>query len=459
MPALSLYPSSFWLACLLLAGAGFNAWNRRRTGWGIPALAVVVTVSVWYVGDAFYNDYAGYRSQIGDHALSNAWWQVCLFVIAFVTLTPSVAEYVAGERRPSQAVAILEKRPLDQPHVQAKIDLLCKSMLVAWLLLMLIAILRVKFDFVGLFVPFLGYKLNPWARGRLGDGVDALLSLAAYFQIFLTSGFGVILALAKSRNTRRIALIVCLLAFPYYIFDRTRNTMLATVIPGFSAWVFGRVRGRLPAKLAYIGIGLVLTSLWFSFVLQNRTNRSISSAFAGGASIREAAAQKHLGLNMAEELGWINRFITNGTYTPNWGMRYLAEIANPIPRVIWPNKPMIGIDYAIARGQGGGRASGAGVFATISTGMIGQGVVNFGPWLGPIAAAALMAVWCGVLARQDRLGTQPARLLLYALGLILTFNMGRDITLLVLYPFIFGWILIAFWERRELTRRRPVPSR
>ncbi|GAA5511085.1 hypothetical protein Rcae01_06598 [Novipirellula caenicola] len=438
------------MACLLLVCAGINAWNQRRKGWGIPALAVVVTVSVWYVGDALYNNYATYRSKIGDQALANAWWQVCLFIVAFMVLTPVISERLAGEQRPSQAVAILERRPLDQAHVQAKLDTLCKSMLVVWIALMLIALIRVKFDFVGLFAPYLGYKRDPWARNRIGGGIDAFLSLAAYFQTFLTAGFGVILALTKNRKTRGIAFVVCLLAFPYYIFDRTRNTMLATVVPGFSVWVFGRVRGRLLVKFTLVAFGVALTSMWFSFVLQNRTNRSIASAFASGSSLQKSAKHKHLGLNMAEELGWINKFIDQGNYEPNWGMRYFAEVVNPIPRVIWPDKPMIGIDYAIARGQGGARASSAGVFATISTGMIGQGVVNFGRWLGPVAAAILMAVWCGILARQDRQATEPARLLLYALGLILTFNMGRDITLLNLYPFAFGWIVIVYWERRQV---------
>jgi hypothetical protein len=70
-------------------------------------------------------------------------------------------------------------------------------------------------------------------------------------------------------------------------------------------------------------------------------------------------------------------------------------------------------------------------------------VVNFGPLFGPIAAALLMALWVSVLARQDLMGRDPARLLLFSVGMILTFNMGRDITLLVLYPYVFGWILLS----------------
>jgi hypothetical protein len=45
---------------------------------------------------------------------------------------------------------------------------------------------------------------------------------------------------------------------------------------------------------------------------------------------------------------------------------------NPIPRGLWKDKPLIGIDYAIARGQGWEAVDAqAGVGATISTGMIG----------------------------------------------------------------------------------------
>jgi hypothetical protein len=151
---------------------------------------------------------------------------------------------------------------------------------------------------------------------------------------------------------------------------------------------------------------------------------------------------------MYMELAWINRFIDDGSYTPNWGRRYFADLVNPIPRAIWKNKPQIGLDYAEARGMSWDKAEGeqGGVAASISTGMIGQGVVNFGRLLGPVTSALLMALWCGLLARQDLLGREPARLLLYASGLILTFNMGRDITFLVLYPFLFGLGLFWIWQ-------------
>jgi len=113
---------------------------------------------------------------------------------------------------------------------------------------------------------------------------------------------------------------------------------------------------------------------------------------------------------------------------------------------------MVGVDYAIARGFTEHRhnidSNEGGITASISTGMIGQGVANFGRFLGPMCAALLMAIWVSMLARLDLRG-DPARLILCTVGMILTFNMGRDITLFVLYPFVFGYMLLLGWEWQQ----------
>ena len=116
---------------------------------------------------------------------------------------------------------------------------------------------------------------------------------------------------------------------------------------------------------------------------------------------------------------------------------------------------MIGIDYAVARGQAWDQGD-AGVGATISTGMIGQGVVNFGRLIGPAFAALLISLWAAMLARLDLEGHKLGRMPLLALGLILTFTMGRDITLILLYTFIFGSVLVWWLERSS---RKPERGR
>jgi hypothetical protein len=260
-----------------------------------------------------------------------------------------------------------------------------------------------------------------------------------------------------------MALLVCFLALPFYIFDRTRNTMLAAVMPGVLAFVFFRLRTGLLTKGMVLAGGFLVVDFWFSTVMANRSGMGfdVQGALSGQLSRGHEVKTKHDGLNMLEELAWIDHFMVTGAYQPNLGQRYFAELVNPIPRAIWKNKPTIGLDYAVARGQSVIGLNGE-VSATISTGMIGQGVVNFGPILGPMAAAALLALWVAVLARQDLLGTHPGRMILYGLGFILTFNMGRDVSLLALYPFFFGmglFKLLQFHQKSILTKNSLVLPR
>jgi hypothetical protein len=450
------FPVAFYLACgSLLAGAAY-AWKMRAEGIGIPLGAVLGTVGIWYFGDALYNEYQVYAVEIGAQYLEAAWWQVALFILALLIfvqmLHRSMNRRLLGER--SEFWELMSSGGIDNSEFQRRLDIATRLIMGVWLGLMAIALLRTNFDFLGLFAPYVSGKANPWGRGRLGGGFDALISFANYLQIMLVAAFGIVAAIAKNRRTRMIGLIITAVSVPWFLLDRTRNTMLAVVLPGFLAWLFLRFRGGMFAKAAILVGAFLLTEAWMTFVIDTRSVADISHTFSrvgfGGVIQRvEVTEVKHQGLNMLEELAWINSFIDKGTYAVNYGQRYFAEIVNPIPRVIWPNKPMIGIDYAIARGQlyGGAEEGAAGVGATISTGMIGQGVVNFGTFFGVLAAAFLMALWVVILARQDLLGEKMGRMMLFFIGCVLTFNLGRDITLITLYPFLFGYIMLTYWAK------------
>lgn len=453
-------PIPYFFACLLATLLALRAWAERHSGWGLPMGAVIFTTSVWYLVDPVYNDYETYVDEIGLPSLDAASWQICLFLTAFSFFTPAVSRKLAGPfvNRKSSVIGAIRSGRFHFWKNQVLLERLFVFVAVAWLLLMAVAMFRINFQFQGLFFPYLqGYRADPWARNRIGGGIDAILSLASYFQLFLTASFGVFASILRRHNYRNIAIVLCFLAFPYYLIDRTRNTMLAILIPGLLSFVFLRLKSNT-ARFMVLTSAFFALSLWFAVVMAERSERSIASVLTQGVDFEKASQTKHLGLNMFEELGWVNHFISEGSYNPNWGQRYFAELVNPIPRSLWPGKPLIGIDYAVARGQGGGSNAAGGVFATISTGMIGQGVVNFGIFVGPIAAAFLMALWVGVLARQD-LDGRPSRMLLYVIGLILTFNLGRDITLITLYPFIFGYIAIRFWERYASAEMDDLPSR
>jgi hypothetical protein len=448
LDTLPLFPAPFWLAAVALIFFGLQAWSLRDTSIGIPMLVVLATAGFWYFGDVLYNDYTDYLAELNKGALEAAWWEVLAFICVFGLLAPRIHDAVNGKflRRPSVMLQLVRHGGIKSTIYQNQIDAIFMLVFIAWVILMSIALIRTNFDFQGIFAPYLSGsdKDDPWGRGRVGSGLDSLLAVAGYFQIGLTAMYGVIAAVSSRPRTFYLALIGCLLMLPFYLFDRTRSTMLVVLLPGFLSLVFIRLRVSFLVRVIILVVGFVALESWLKFIIESRGEQTITAAFIArmNSKIVDPATDKHLGLNMFEELGFINGFLDDGTFRPNWGEEYFAEIVNPIPRVLWSGKPMIGIDYAIARGLTFQEADSneAGVGASLSTGMVGQGGINFGPYLGPTASAFLLSLWVAFLARLDIRGNEVWRLLLYGLGLVLTFNMGRDVTLLVIYPFVFFYI-------------------
>jgi len=451
---LSLLPFSFWVVIALLAGGTYWARLHLRDGLGLPVIAVLGTVAVWYVGDAFYNDYrTTYAIMFTPDVRSYAWWQVALFLATFLFLVREIHHHMNRRilRRPSQIFQMVDNG-CDQNHFQEGIQRLFWGCLAIWGVLVVIAAIRLQGDTIYYFFPYLSYRADPWARGRIGTGFDSLLSFAMYLQIMVAGLFGIIAALVKDRRIRILALIASMLIWPYFLFDRTRNVMLVILLPGILSWIFIRLRVVMWQKFAIVACFFVVINAWFAFVLAHRSEMTVTQAFMSeGFDLEEDSTIHHEGLNMFEELCWLNTFFENGTYQPNWGSEYFAEIVNPIPRSLWSGKPLIGIDYAILRGQAYDEGD-AGVGATLSTGLVGQGVDNFGRYLGPPFSAMLMAFWAAYLARLDLSGQGLGRIPLYGVGLILTFNLGRDITLITLYTFVFGRLLVWLLDRAELKR-------
>jgi hypothetical protein len=448
---LSIMPIAFWVVIALLVGGGVWSFRRMNDGTGLPSLVVLGTAAAWYVGDVFYNDYANWHVKLFDAGiLESAWWQVAWFLTVFLVLVPPIHQKINRAYLPRRSgVLQIFKQGVVQPELQKSLNLLFKGCAAVWLILFLIALAALKGETIYYVFPFLGYHASPWAHGQIGSGFDCFAILGMYLQLLVASMFGVVAALATSRQLRGYALLLCVVSWPYFIFDRTRNSMLAMVIPALLTWVFLRLRGGMLKKILVLLVCFLVVNAWMKFVIANRSSMSITDAISHkGLNLAGQKDVRNEGLNMFEELCWVSTFIDKGTYHVNWGERYFAELVNPIPRGLWPGKPLIGLDYAIARGHHANGPNGA-VDTTISTGFIGQGVVNFGCFFGPMAAALLMSLWVAVLARLDLNIHALGRLPLYSLGLILTFNLGRDITLITLYPFVFGALAIWWLDRYQ----------
>jgi hypothetical protein len=316
-------PLAFWIVLVLLGGGAVYYLRQLRKSLAVPMLAVLGTVTAWYVGDAFYNDYAGYfMLTFPSWVLAAAWWQVAWFLAVFLFLTPIIHRWYNARylNRPSY-VFHLFRHGVAGRRFQKQINLMLYGCVLVWVVLVGFALIRLEGQVLYYFFPFLGEeRADPWGRDRIGGGIDALLSLAGYTQLFAGASFGVVAAVATNRTVRIIAAVGCLLTWPYYIFDRIRNQMLAVMVPAILMWVFFRVRGSLFKKFLLLVPFFIAISLWLAYVVSNRSETSVTEALQEkGVSVEEVATTHHEGLNMYEELCWINGLIDQGTYKPNWG--------------------------------------------------------------------------------------------------------------------------------------------
>jgi hypothetical protein len=443
------FPLLWWVDAALLIALLGEAFVRRTEAWARPAIAVYLTVAVWYLGDYAYST-PEQLIVFSDWVLDWAFLQIAGFLVGFRLIM------LTGAKRWGLAHSAVDF-PVE--FSERAMTRFLGLLFLPWALLFGIGLWRADWQLVAiLWPPSVSEKVGMFVHSGLGGDTGFLNAAAGYVYLAICAFFGVGFSMSRGLTKAAFGMLM-LLAWPYFLFDRARNVMLALIMPGILCFA---LLGRAPLLRKMVTLGLLAAAInaWFLLVvtfrgaeggLVGRFDAMVEDIFAPPESVdalAEPEVEKHYGLDMLKELCYINTYIDDGTYEVNLGRRYAAEFLNFVPRAVWAGKPMIGIDYAIARGFGGSDY-GVGVFATVATGLIGQGVVNFGPVFGVAAAAILIAVWALLLARLWTQRQTFPRAALFVLGLGLTFNMGRDITLLVLWPFVFAYIGVRLAEKRS----------
>jgi oligosaccharide repeat unit polymerase len=313
-------------------------------------------------------------------------------------------------------------------------------------------------DVMGAVFPLDG-RAGPtmWGRGAVESSASGfLISFAGYVFNAVTAFLGVLIFFQRSIAWRLLAGAVFAITLPYFFFAGARSHFLAAVMPFILTYLFYG-RHLLILKLAILAIAFFCLNEGFKFVTAFRLGgfREVLASENPYEFLGEDSTQS--GLNMIQELCFVNTYLETGNGSPAYGARYLNELLNFIPRMIWPSKPLIGIDYAKWRGFES-EDDELGVNTTVSSGMIGGGVLNFGKILGPVAAGILMALWSGLLIRWWKQRKSLLRLVLFMLGAGLTFNLGRDISMLVLWPVIFAYFFVRLAEIWATKRFQQLPQ-
>ena len=142
-------PFSFWAVIGLLAWGGAVSFSRMKDGTGLPMLAVLGTVAAWYVGDAFYNDYAHYHVKtFTADVLADAWWEVAWFLVVFMISVPMIHEWMNARdlRRNSGALQIF-KCGVNQSNFQKQLTLLFNGCVILWVIIGAFAAVRLQARF------------------------------------------------------------------------------------------------------------------------------------------------------------------------------------------------------------------------------------------------------------------------------------------------------------------------
>jgi oligosaccharide repeat unit polymerase len=428
-------PLEYWLCVVLIAVSCLMGLRHRDKLWIPSFLAVLATVAGWYMVEPLY--FEDFFGQFVESSVATAFRCVLVFLMTLIVAAPLMTRAL----RPK---AELVERDL----VSMTPEQLIPVIVPIWFGLLLFGIYRMEGDVLATLFPLLGRTDSTmWQRAAGEDAgpTGFLVSASAYVYVLLLSLFGLLLPITQKPKYRWVLIICIFISWPYAILQGSRNITLAVITPMIAAYLLLSRRPVLMkvvvAVLAFAAVDLLMRMI-IGF-------RDVGFA---GASLREIEEARHSGLNMASELVNITEILERGVLSIGYGKGYFDEILNVIPRAIWPEKPYIGIEYAIARGFGGGQSD-IGVFATLSTGVIGQGVLEFGVWFGPMFAGLLMATWVGFLTRLRAQGG-AARIGLFLIGLGLTFNLGRGLTLLTLFPLVFGYVGVVLLERRAMRRKR-----
>jgi oligosaccharide repeat unit polymerase len=426
---------TFYLAALMLLVLTAESCIRllKRDSFGIT-LGVYVTVFAWYFVDPMINPEE--YNYLPSSALTLGYGQVLLFLIGFRVVVPAAARWILSRR--STGVVALQRMPPEQILIAVG---------TLWFLLFALGIYRMGGDVIGAVFPVDSRSgMTMFLVG--GSSTDFLINSASYLFSAITAFLGMLVFFQRTTFWRILAGSMFAITLPYYFLSGTRSGFVAVTLPFIITYLFYG-RHLLILKLAILAVAFFCLKEGFKFVQVFRIS-----------GFREVLAVKNpyelmdedvqtVGLNMIGELCFVNAYLDSGETSPAYGGRYLNELLNFIPRTIWPSKPLLGIDYAIWRGFESD-TNDLGVNTTVATGMIGGGVLNFGKILGPVAAGILMAVWSSLLIRWWEQRKSLLRLALFMLGIGLTFNLGRDITLLVLWPVVFAYFFVRLIEICQL---------
>jgi oligosaccharide repeat unit polymerase len=282
------------------------------------------------------------------------------------------------------------------------------------------------------------------ARERYGSWSTILYEM----QMFLQAVIPLAVCLAAMRRApwfhRCVAALFVAWMVVRTLFTGARSSLVPIALC-VAAAVFWRASPRLRKSLVIIGVPAALAgSLLLSAIIVAGRNE-------GRFDVGAATSTDYVGYEMYRELLFIIRSEHDGLPLER-GMTYFTQLVNPIPRAIWPSKPVADAGLIMARAYGAVDRYGEPTMTT-SPGFLGEAYLNFG-FLGLLIVPAVAGV---VVRAWDRLlplaATSLPAFMVYATGLATMYQSGRSFNMSAFYGLLALFVLLVVFEQLGWTDR------
>ena len=448
-------PASFVATALIVLALIAELWRHRRESWALPALVVYSDgARVVLRGHRFVpGEVSGYAAPI---LINYSYGEVLIFVLSFRLMVP----FFAVEARPAGAQSAFPKtswRRRSCSRSPSGPGWCCSfARSAAWIGMWSARIVsRQRAQRQSDVAAGGGGR-----RGRDGiSGFHRWLSLHGDLRaVRHPSRAGKNRAPIKTGAAAMMAL-----TWPFFLLCGTRNQFLAVAMP--CVFCYGLLgRQKLFVRMMVLAVCFLFVNFAFKIVIGYRGVGYMAMFEESEADLmveemtQEEKNNAHEGLNMIQELCYENSFLASGQLPADLRLglfragdrlyppRHLAEQAHDGHRLRegpWVRRRRFGHRCRLPH---------------VSTGLIGQGVLEFGGFFGPMAPAFLMAVWCGLLGRWWQQRVSILRMGLFLLALGITFNLGRNITNIALWPVAFAYLPRPDWRKSWVDTRPVLPE-
>jgi oligosaccharide repeat unit polymerase len=276
------------------------------------------------------------------------------------------------------------------------------------------------------------------ARERYGSWSTILYEM----QMFLQAVIPLAVCLAVMRRApvfqRCVAGLFVLWMLVRTVFTGSRASLLPIVLC-LAAAFFWRAGPRMRRGLVFIGLPVALIGAFLlSAVIVAGRNE-------GRFDVSAATTTDYVGFEMFRELLFVIR--AHGEGLPSeYGLTYFTQLVNPIPRAIWPGKPVADAGLILARAYGAVDRNGEPTMTT-SPGFLGEAYLNFGFFgllIIPAAAGLIVRAWDRLLSTAS---TSLPAFLIFAAGLSTIFQSGRSVNISAFYGLFALFALLILFEQ------------